>query len=399
MTPSPIEAALPVIWAFVWIVPPPSASCERDVGVRVPLPSGFLGLDAHHDAVGGGVLLDDLHGAGEGQGHRSHLDLDLGPDGVRRGRLEHAAALDAGDDALEVEDRRVALVERLRRGEGVVEVDGHLADATLSEHYPRGVSREDVLIRAGRLAEDGKPYVLATVVRVERPASTRPGDRALILPDGRLDGWVGGACSEPIVIREAMRALADGEPRVVRIGPSGSGDDAPDDVVVAESSCASEGTVEVLVEPQVPRPLLVVVGDSEAAITLADLARAIDWRVATEQPADADAVVVATMGHADEEALELALGGRAGYVGLVASARRAGVVLDALRARGVGEDDLARVRSPAGLDLGPATQPEIAVAILAELVAWRHTRGGGETVLLEAVDPICGMTVAVDGRR
>jgi xanthine dehydrogenase accessory factor len=246
------------------------------------------------------------------------------------------------------------------------------------------MTREDVLIRAGRLAEEGKPYVLATVVRVERPASTRPGDRALVLPDGRLDGWVGGACSEPIVIREAMRALADGEPRLVRIGPPDSGADAPTDIVVAESSCASEGTVEVLVEPQLPKPVLVIVGDSKAALVLAELARAIDWRVATEQPGEADAVVVATMGHADEDALEAALAGRAGYVGLVASARRAGVVREALRARGVGEEAIARVRSPAGLDLGPATQPEIAVAILAE------------AVLLEAVDPICGMTVAVE---
>ena len=258
------------------------------------------------------------------------------------------------------------------------------------------MNREDVLIRAGKLAEEGRSYVLATVVRVERPASTRPGDRALVLPDGQLDGWVGGACSEPIVIREAMRALADGEPRLVRIGPPESGAEAPADIVVAESSCASEGTVEVLVEPQLPSPLLVIVGESKAAITLADLARAIGWRVATEQPGEADAVVVATMGHADEDALEAALAGRAGYVGLVASARRAGVVLDALRARGVSEDALVRVRSPAGLDLGPATQPEIAVAILAELVAWRHTRVGGEAVLLEAVDPICGMTVAVE---
>ena len=119
----------------------------------------------------------------------------------------------------------------------------------------------------------------------------------------------------------------------------------------------------------------------------------------TEVTGDADAVVVATMGHADEEALEVALGGRAGYVGLVASARRAAVVLGALRERGLGEDSLARVHSPAGLDLGPATQPEIAVAILAELVAWRHTRVGGEAVLLEAIDPVCGMTVAVDGGR
>ena len=165
--------------------------------------------------------------------------------------------------------------------------------------------------------------------------------------------------------------------------------------MVAESSCASEGVVEVLVEPQVPRPLLVIVGDSAAAVTLAELARTIDWRVTTELTGEADAVVVATMGHADEESLEVALAGRAGYVGLVASARRAAVVLGALRERGLGEDALARVHSPAGLDLGPATQPEIAVAILAELVAWRHTRAGGEAVLLEAIDPVCGMTVAV----
>ncbi|MDX6398939.1 MAG: xanthine dehydrogenase accessory factor [Gaiellaceae bacterium] len=252
------------------------------------------------------------------------------------------------------------------------------------------------MIRAGRLAEAGKPYVLATVVRVERPASTRRGDRALVTPAGELDGWVGGACSEPIVIREALRALADGEPRLVRIGPPGRGDKAPGDVVVAESSCASEGTVEVLVEPQLPRPLLVIVGDSAAAVTLAELARAIDWRVSTEVTEDPDAVVVATMGHADEEALEAALAGPAAYIGLVASARRAAVVLGALRERGLSEDALTRVHSPAGLDLGPATQPEIAVAILAELVAWRHTRVGGEAVLLEAIDPVCGMTVAVE---
>jgi xanthine dehydrogenase accessory factor len=253
-----------------------------------------------------------------------------------------------------------------------------------------------VLIRAGRLAEEGTPYVLATVVRVERPASTRPGDRALVTLEGRLDGWVGGACSEPIVIREALRALAEGEPRLVRIGPPGAGADAPADIVVAESSCASEGTVEVLVEPQLPRPLLVVVGESAAAVTLAELARAIGWQVATELSGKPDAVVVATMGHADEEALETALAGPAAYVGLVASSRRAAVVLGALRERGLGEDALARVHSPAGLDLGPATQPEIAVAILAELVAWRHTRAGAESVLLEAIDPVCGMTVAVE---
>src|SRR6266508_5788942 len=150
---------------------------------------------------------------------------------------------------------------------------------------------EQVLVEAGRLSGEGRAYALATVVRVERPASTRRGDRALVTPDGGLVGWVGGACSEPIVIREALRALEDGEPRLVRIGPPGAGP-APPDVVVAESSCASEGTVEVLIEPSLPVPLLAVVGESPAAVTLAELARTIGWRVST-QLESADAVVVA----------------------------------------------------------------------------------------------------------
>jgi xanthine dehydrogenase accessory factor len=256
---------------------------------------------------------------------------------------------------------------------------------------------EDVLVRAGRLAAEGEPHVLATVVNVERPASTRRGDRALISPGGELFGWVGGACSEPIVIREALRALADGEPRLVRIGPQGT--TAEDgDVIVAESSCASEGTVEVLVEPHLPRPLLAVVGDSPAARTLRELAATIGWRVARELVEGSDAVVVASMGHGDEDVIAAALGGDAGYVGLVASARRAQAVVAELRARGLDEEAVARIRSPAGLDLGPSSQEEIAVAILAELVAWRHTSGVSPAEAVgEAVDPICGMTVAIEG--
>jgi xanthine dehydrogenase accessory factor len=248
---------------------------------------------------------------------------------------------------------------------------------------------------AGRLSGEGTPYVLATVVSVVRPASTRRGDKALVTADGKLTGWVGGACSEPIVVREALRALADGEARLVRIGPPGQVEGAPG-VVAAESMCASEGIVEVLLEPQLPSPLLAVIGTSPAARALAELAAAIGWRVSTG-PADADAVVVATMGHGDEETLEAALSSRAGYVGLVASARRAAVVVAALRERGLDEEALARLRSPAGLDLGPSSQEEIAVAVLAELVAWRHTRGDVVATIAEAVDPVCGMTVAIEG--
>jgi xanthine dehydrogenase accessory factor len=259
-------------------------------------------------------------------------------------------------------------------------------------------SREDVIVRAGRLAAEGSAYALATVVRVVRPASTRRGDRALVTADGTLAGWVGGACSEPIVIREALRSLADGEPRLLRIGPSGSAAEAPPDVVAAESSCASEGTVEVLVEPHLPAPLLAVVGDSPAARTLAELAPVVGWRVVHEPAEGVEAVVVATMGRGDREALEAALAAGAGYVGLVASSRRAAGVLAELRSRGLGEEAVTQVRSPAGLDLGPSSQEEIAVAVLAELVAWRHARPGS-VAAEEAVDPVCGMTVAVAGSK
>ncbi len=256
---------------------------------------------------------------------------------------------------------------------------------------------QDVLVEAAQLAEAGEPFALATVVSVQRPASARRGDRALVTQDGALHGWIGGACSEPIVLREALRALAEGRPRLVRIGPPGTEVAEGEDVVSAESACASEGTVEVLVEPTLPAPLLAVVGDGPAARTLAELARTIGWRVTGELVERADAVVVASMGTRDEDTLADALALQTDYVALVASSRRASAVLGALRARGVSETELARVRSPAGLDLGPCTQEEIGVAVLAELVAWRHARPlpARAPAHAEAVDPVCGMTVVV----
>jgi xanthine dehydrogenase accessory factor len=137
------------------------------------------------------------------------------------------------------------------------------------------------------------------------------------------------------------------------------------------------------------------VGDSPAAVTLRELATGIGWRVTSDLAPDAEAVVVATMGRGDTEALQAGLATPAGYVGLVASAKRAGVELAALRERGLDEETLARVRSPAGLDLGPLAQPEIAVAVLAELVAWCHHRRPVGELPVEADDPVCGMTVAV----
>jgi xanthine dehydrogenase accessory factor len=268
----------------------------------------------------------------------------------------------------------------------------------------------------------GRPYALATVVRVDPPVSARVGDKAVVTEDGVLSGWVGGACSEPIVIREALAALAERRPRLVRIGPdsmvppSTGGDPAggtvvAPGVVAAVSTCPSGGGLEVFVEPVGVAPRLLLAGATPVARTLARLAGTLGYDVAAMDHADLenvevgsagpdDAMVVATMGHYDEEALAAALRTRAGYVGLVASRRRAASVFAALRGRGVAEADLKRVTSPAGLDLGPSTQEEIAVAVLAEMIKERHRATAAPAAPVEqAEDPVCGMTVALAGAR
>jgi xanthine dehydrogenase accessory factor len=258
------------------------------------------------------------------------------------------------------------------------------------------------------------PYAKATVVRVDPPVSTRVGDKAVVTGDGRLEGWVGGACAEPIVVREALAALAEGRPRLVRITPAElAASPAPSTepepgVVAAVSTCPSGGGLEVFVEPVGVAPRMLVCGRTPVAATLARLAELVGYEVTGLGDADldgvragaagpGDAVVVATMGHYDEEALQAALRTRAGYVGLVGSRRRAATVFDGLRRRGVADADLARVHSPAGLDLGPSTQEEIAVAILAELIGERHRRAAAPAPAATetATDPVCGMAVAV----
>ncbi len=257
----------------------------------------------------------------------------------------------------------------------------------------------------------GRPHALATVVRVDPPVSARVGDKAVVTAEGTLTGWVGGACSEPVVVREALAALADGRPRLVRITPADLAAAVPPQVgvVAAVTTCPSGGGLEVFVEPVGVAPRMLVLGESPVARTLARLAEAVGDRVvsldgaglaglAPDAAGPDDAAVVASMGHYDEEALAAALATRAGYVGLVASRRRAARVFQALRERGVPEAELERVSSPAGLDLGPSTQQEIAVAILAEVVQVRHRRAAAPVPLpATAVDPVCGMTVAVAG--
>jgi xanthine dehydrogenase accessory factor len=277
----------------------------------------------------------------------------------------------------------------------------------------------EVLERAAQMARRGEEFALATVVWRMGPSSGQLGGRAVVTASGEIHGWIGGACAEPVVIREAQRAIADGASRLLLLGtPEQFGAAVPEGMTVIPISCSSEGAMEVFVEPVVPTPHVVVVGRSPMAHTLAELARAVGWAAdvvdadafTSEQAGPGSLVVVATQGHGDEEALEQAVAADAAYVGLVASRRRGETVLGYLADRGVDRSALDRVHVPAGLDLGSTPHREIAVAILAQLVQLRAagalSSGSGAEAAARpelprtVVDPVCGMTVdAVDANR
>ena len=234
------------------------------------------------------------------------------------------------------------------------------------------------------------------------PSSGKVGYKAVILPDGRVEGWLGGACATPTVVRHALEALRDGEARALVMG---DGPHRPGVERVA-MACDSEGAMEVFVEPYLPSPHLMVVGESPMTETLRTLAGTLGWRaeVITDVGAVSGAgersyLVIATQGHYDEPALEEALATPAAYIGLVASGKRAASVMAWLGETGVPEESLARVHAPAGLDLGSTAHEEIAVSVLAELVAFKASEAGAKAVEVEvpdqAVDPVCGMLVDV----
>jgi xanthine dehydrogenase accessory factor len=286
----------------------------------------------------------------------------------------------------------------------------------------------DVLARAVAMRERREPFALATVVWRRSPSSGHLGSKALILSDGSMQGWLGGACAQPTVIHEALAAMSDGRSRLLLLGqPDDMGVRPDDGILKVPMACESEGALEIYLEPVLPAPQVVIIGRSPAVFTLAQLATALEWDVAViddgGDPADhphpdavrtrmdltglgvgpATAIVVATQGHYDDLALEAALRTDAGYVGLIAAGKRASATLELLRQRGVADDQLARVTAPAGLDLGRVDNAEIAVAVLAELVA-RRTAGtwsGRRTEAAPAVsrDPVCGMTVDPESSR
>lgn len=271
----------------------------------------------------------------------------------------------------------------------------------------------ELLELAAELSRRHRPFLTATVVWARGPSSGKRGSTALIEPDGTVHGWIGGACAEPVVIREATEAMADGKPRLLFLGTEAdiASIEKRPDVTTVPISCTSEGALEVFLEPMLPQPHLLVIGGSPAVKTLVTLAETLDWRVdvvgedlVLPEVSPSTAIVVATQGHYDEPAVEAALATDAGYIGLVASSKRAETITGYLRDRGVSEEQVARVVAPAGIDLGHVAHTEIGVSIVAELV---KRRAAGELrgwpVPVEkphtAVDPVCDMEVDVATAR
>ena len=258
----------------------------------------------------------------------------------------------------------------------------------------------EVADRARRLASERTPFVVATVVSARRPTSVRPGDGAVVHADGTIDGFVGGVCAESSVRLHSLRALETGEPVLLRLVPGQAGGDieaptggieaATEGAVVEHNPCLSGGALEIFLEPQLPAPRIVVVGVSPIARAVRELARASGYDVADGNPREAAAVIVASHGLDEERMLVEALSSGVPYVGLVASRLRGAAVRAALDF----PDELrAQLHTPAGLDIGARTPPEIAISILAEIVADSRGRPRGQPA--SETDPVCGMRVSV----
>ena len=267
----------------------------------------------------------------------------------------------------------------------------------------------DVLALIADMQAKGQPFALATVVRTVAATAVKAGAKAVIRPDGSLsEGWIGGGCARAAVLKAAQDAIADGQPRLVSVQPPDvlqeqglrAGDERGG-VRFAKNMCPSQGTMDVFVEPVLPRPQIVVCGSSPVAVAIADLARRIGFAITACAPADDQAafaevdrriegyalpvggagarfVVVSTQGRGDEAALRAALAVEADYVAFVGSRKKAAALKAALAADGIDAARLEQIKAPAGLDLGAITPEEIALSIIAEIVALRrggHPRG------------------------
>jgi len=291
----------------------------------------------------------------------------------------------------------------------------------------------DFFERVAALQKAGQTFAIATVVARRAPVSAHLGDRAIIFPDGRMDGFVGGACSREIVRRQALEAITSKCGRLISIRPDAHvAAESTDEHVFVPMTCVSEGAIDVYIEPSLQARAVLVAGATPVADAVVRLARAMDYDVVRvvdakeQQDVEAGAheagitvvaldalesildrrdryvaAIVATQGHYDEDALTPALRAGLPYVGLVASRKRGGAVRQLLEETGV--PNVAALKSPAGLDLGARTAPEVALSILAEIVqalpSGRSIAPSADTAAVQALDPVCGIPVEIATAR
>ena len=249
---------------------------------------------------------------------------------------------------------------------------------------------DDFLEASQKLHKNKEPFAIALVVRREIPSSGKPGDKAVIQKDGKLIGWVGGGCTRGIILKEAADALKDGNPRLVRISPEGE-TETKSGVIDYRMTCHSGGSVEVYIEPVLPKPELIIMGKSQVAMALSKLGKAMDYpvtvfskgaddlmfpnanaifeRALTEKDINPyTCIIVCTQGDNDEDALEQAVKSGADYISFIASRKKGSAIFHALRQRGISFDQLKNIKTPAGIDINAKLPQEVAVSIIAEIV-------------------------------
>ncbi len=256
------------------------------------------------------------------------------------------------------------------------------------------MSSQDIEATIDQLIAAGKAYVVATVVRTEAPSSAKAGDRAVLDEEGILAGWVGGGCATPAVTRNAVDVLRDGQTRLIRISRDLEGLESG--IIGYPMTCQSGGPLDIFIEPVMPKPLLVVIGQTAIAQALCALAAgagfdvvvvapgvkrekfaaASDWLEDFDDVAKIErtpsAIVVATQGSGDARGLEAALASKSGYIGLIASPKKSARLKETLKKRGHDENAVDAIDGPAGLYIGASTPEEVAVSVLAELVQRRR---------------------------
>jgi xanthine dehydrogenase accessory factor len=292
--------------------------------------------------------------------------------------------------------------------------------------------RAEILQLAAELTRKGEAFVMAVVVRREPASSAQLGNAAIITEAGSCQGWLGGSCIQPTVVREAVAALKDGSPRLISLAPDPNADARPG-VTTFPMTCHSGGSVDIYLEPVLPAPRLLLFGVSPTAQALARLGKAMGYSIDVVDPdadrasfPDADRIlemlstddasgrppsqkarlfaVVATLGQHDEEAIQTAFGVEPAYLGVVASRKRFAQIRETLVARGASASALGSITNPAGIDIGARAPEEIALSILAEIVSVQRAAAAPAAVVSQAAahearDPVCGMTVVVDTAR